>query len=195
MLTALVVTNAAILAIGAAVQFFAHPAGTLFPCRRRHREVPMMSSNRASRYAVAGPVELLELPYKGAAGDGRDPPRKRGGLAAVEAGLTDQQLGQWLQLLDLPHRRDVLVQLPKVQIDSSDHAQRAAEGEGYGASLSIPSEPILAALPKTGVHSQVVHKTFLRSDEKGPRRGRRRPSRSRGELRRATDHSAPTTRS
>ena len=137
------------------------------------REVPMMSSNRHTRYTEAGSVELLELPYKG----GRLAmvvilPKTRGGLAAVEASLGDEQLGRWLQQLDSADYRSLLVQLPKVEIDSSYQLNGPLQAMGMGIAFDPARANFrgIAEIERLFI-SQVVHKTFLRVDEKGTEAG------------------------
>ena len=137
------------------------------------RQVPMMSSNRHTRLTQADSVQLLELPYKGR----RLTmvvilPRERGGLAAVEANLTDEQLGQWLQQLDSDGERSVLVQLPKVQVESSFQLNEPLMAMG----MTVAFDPNRANFRGIAENerlfiSQVLHKTFLRIDEKGTEAG------------------------
>jgi serpin B len=137
------------------------------------RQVPMMSSNRYTRYALAGPVQLVELPYKG----GRLAmvailPTQRGGLAAVEQSLTDQQLGDWLQQLDSAERREVLVQLPKVQVESSYQLNEPLKAMGMGIAFDRNRANFRGIADNEQLFiSQVVHKTFLRIDERGTEAG------------------------
>ena len=133
----------------------------------------MMSSNRAARLAVAGPVQLLELPYKGE----RLAmmvilPSERGGLPAVEASLTDERLGEWLRLLDSADRREVLVQIPKLQIESSYQLNEPLMAMGMGIAFDRNRANFRNIAENEQLFiSQVVHKTFLRVDEKGTEAG------------------------
>ena len=137
------------------------------------RHVPMMSSNRWTRLAVAGPVQLLELPYKGERlAMVAILPRERGGLAAIEATLTDERLGEWLQQLDSTDRGEVLVQIPKVQIEGSYQLNEPLKAMG----MAIAFDPNRANFRGIAENerlfiSQVLHKTFLRVDEKGTEAG------------------------
>lgn len=137
------------------------------------RDVPMMSSNRHTRFTEAGPVQLLELPYKG----GRLAmvailPKARGDLAAIEADLTDEQLGRWLQQLETDGERGVLVQLPKVQIDSSYLLNEPLKGMGMAVAFHSKRADFRGIIADEQLFiSQVLHKTFLRVDEKGTEAG------------------------
>lgn len=137
------------------------------------RQVSMMSSNRASRYTEAGPVQLLELPYRG----GRLAmvailPSRRGGLTAVESELNDGQLGKWLQQLDSAHRREVLVQLPKMQVESSYQLNEPLKAMGMGIAFDRDRANFRGIAENERLFiSQVVHKTYLRIDEKGTEAG------------------------
>jgi serpin B len=137
------------------------------------RDVPMMSSNRPARLAVAGPVQLLELPYKGERlAMAVILPTERGGLAAVEASLTDERLGEWLQQLDSAERREVLVQIPKLQVEGSYqlNGPLIAMGMGIAFDRNRANFRNIAENEQLFI-SQVVHKTFLRVDERGTEAG------------------------
>ena len=137
------------------------------------RQVPMMSSNRFTRLTQVEAVQLLELPYKG----GRLAmavilPKKRGGLAAVEANLTDERLGQWLRQLDSADQGEVLVQLPKVQIDSSYQLNEPLKTMGMAVAFDRDRANFRGIADTEQLFiSQVLHKTFLRIDEKGTEAG------------------------
>lgn len=137
------------------------------------RQVPMMSSNRVNHYADAGSVQLLEMPYKGQ----RLAmvvilPKQRGGLAALEASLTDEQLGEWLQQLDSAEHRNLLVQLPKVEVESSYRLNEPLKAMGMAVAFDpgLANFRGIADIEKLFI-SQVAHKTFLRIDEKGTEAG------------------------
>ena len=137
------------------------------------RDVPMMSSNRPTRHAVAGPVQLLELPYKGERlAMALILPTERGGLARVEASLTDERLGEWLQQLDSADRREVLVQIPKLQIESSYQLNEPLMAMGMGIAFDRNRANFRGIAENEQLFiSQVVHKTFLRVNEKGTEAG------------------------
>jgi serpin B len=137
------------------------------------REVPMMSSNRHVPFADVDSVQLLELPYKGR----RLAmvvilPKARGGLAAVESNLTDDQLGGWLQRLDSDGERSLLVQIPKLQIDSSYQLNEPLKAMGMAIAFHRTRANFRGIAENEQLFiSQVLHKTFLRVDEKGTEAG------------------------
>lgn len=137
------------------------------------RNVPMMSSNRAARLAVAGPVQLLELPYKGERlAMAVILPSERGGLAAVEASLTDERLREWLQQLDSADWREVLVQIPKLQIEGSYQLNEPLKAMGIGIAFDRTRANFRGIAENEQLFiSQVLHKTFLRVDESGTEAG------------------------
>ena len=137
------------------------------------RLVPMMSSNRFTRFTQAGAVQLLELSYKGQ----RLAmvvilPKARSGLTAIEADLSDEQLGRWLQQLDTDGEREVLVQLPKVEIDSSYQLNAPLKSMGMAIAFDPKRADFGGIIADEQLFiSQVLHKTFLRIDERGTEAG------------------------
>lgn len=142
------------------------------------RDVPMMSSEHMrSVYLGAGEVhppadsvELLELPYKG----NRLSmviilPSQRDGLPAVEAGLSADKLDKWLQRIDSAKLIGEEVQLPRMQFESSYELVKPLEALGMRI-------PFTNAANFTGISTDrgnplyidtVIHKAFLKVDEKG----------------------------
>jgi serine protease inhibitor len=132
------------------------------------RDVPMMYGKRYHRYADADGVQLLELPYKG---DRLSMvailPKERVGLAAVEKTLDGLRLGQWLGQLDSAGPREVRVYLPKVEFRSSYQLVEPLKAMGMSIAFQ-PHQANFRGIADTDLFiSQVVHKTFLRIDEKG----------------------------
>jgi len=140
------------------------------------RQVPLMlkvgGSATGERYAETAAVQLLELPYQG---DGLSMvvilPKARNGLAELEARLSAAQLDAWLQRIDSSEVRDeVTILLPRVRVESSNELVRPLMALG----LKAPFEPTSADF--SGISSDrgnplfitnIVHRTFLRIDEKG----------------------------
>lgn len=132
------------------------------------REVPMMFGKRYHRYADTDGVQLIELPYKG---DRLSMvailPKERGGLTAVEKNLDGRRLGQWIGLLDSAQPREVRVYLPKVEFRSSYQLVEPLKAMGMSVAFQ-PHQADFRGIADTDLFiSQVVHKTFLRIDEKG----------------------------
>jgi serpin B len=167
--TRLVVTNAVHFLGDWAVAF--DPAFTKpepFYAAAGVRQVPLMFAGRSVRYAEADGVKMIDLPYKG---DRLSMsvilPKQRGALGAVEAGLSDARLGQWLGQLDAAHPRAVQIHLPKVQIESSYGLGVPLTALGMGVAFDPQRANFRGIADADLVISQVVQKTFLRVDEKG----------------------------
>jgi serine protease inhibitor len=132
------------------------------------RNVPMMYGKRHHRYAEADAVQLLELPYQG---DRLSMvailPKKRGGLAEVEKSLDGRTLGDWLGQLDTAQPSEVRVHLPKVEFRTSYQLVEPLKALGMSIAFQ-PHQANFRGIGDTDLFiSQVVHKTFLRIDEKG----------------------------
>lgn len=132
------------------------------------REVPMMYGKRFERYAEAGDVQLLELPYKGERlSMVAILPKQYGGLAAIEKRLDDALVGEWLRQLELSEPRQVQVDLPKVEFRTSYKLVAPLKAMGMAIAFD-PRRANFRGIADTDLFiSQVVHKTFLRIDEKG----------------------------
>lgn len=132
------------------------------------RNVPMMYGKRHVRYADVGPVQMIDLPYKGERlSMSIILPKTRDGLAAVEAQLSDKAIAGWLGELDEGQPREVHVHVPKVKVESSYQLVEPLKQMGMGIAFE-PGEANFRGIAETDLFiSQVVHKTFLRIDEKG----------------------------
>ncbi len=139
------------------------------------RNVPMMSAGgMRAIYLGAGEVhppadavELLELPYKG---DRLSMvvilPQTRDGLPAVEAGLSAAKLDKWLESIDSakPYPQDEL-QLPRMQFESKYELVNPLKALGMRAAFDAANFRGISKIPL--FIDAVVHKTFLKVDEKG----------------------------
>jgi serpin B len=94
-------------------------------------------------------------------------PRERGGLAAVEKGLDGGRLGEWLRQLDGAKPQAVLVDLPKVEFKSSYQLVEPLKALGMQIAFDRHRANFRGIADTQLFISQVVHKTFLRIDEKG----------------------------
>jgi len=175
--TALVVTNA--------VYFLGQWKTSFYPSRTRlqpfrladgtARQVPMMHAGRINAvYLGAGEahppadaVELLELPYKG---DRLSMvvilPQISDGLPVVEAGLSPEKLDKWLFDIDAakPYPQDE-VQLPRMEFDRSYDLVKPLEALGIKSAFNGAD---FSGISDRGLNiSDVVHKTFVKVDEKG----------------------------
>ena len=172
--TALVVTNA--------VHFlgdWAQPFNAIhtrpepfFLADGKQRQVPMMSGEKGVKYFEDGQLQMIDLPYKG---DALSMvvvlPKARGGLPALEAQLGDATLGEWLQKLDTSSPPDfvqgVYVQLPKVQMDNDHNLVDPLKAMGMGIAFDRVRANFRGMSEEQLFISDVLHKTFLRIDEKG----------------------------
>jgi serpin B len=167
--TRLVVTNAVHFLGDWAVAFEARMTRPqTFYAAAGERQVPLMFASRRIRYAEADGVQMIDLPYKG---DRLSMsvilPKQRGGLGAVEAALSDAQLGRWLEQLDAAGPREVQVHLPEVEIESSYELVDPLTALGMGVAFDPARANLRGIADADLVISQVVQKTFLRVDEKG----------------------------
>lgn len=135
------------------------------------KTVPMMRARATFSYARSGAVEILELPYAGETMAMTVVlPTKRAGLRSVERALTPEQLASWLAGLK---RRTVIVYLPRFTIDPPGSLSLRSPLLGMG--MSLPFDPDRAdfegiADPAASgrlLIDDVVHKAFIRVDEKG----------------------------
>jgi serine protease inhibitor len=175
--TALVITNA-VYFLGDWKTSFDPRRTRLQPFRLPNgtaRQVPMMHAGRVNAvYLGAGEahppadaVELLELPYKG---DRLSMviilPQISDGLPAVEAGLTADKIDKWLASIDAaePYPQDE-VQLPRMQFDSS--YDLVGPLKALGMKLAFHGADLTGMSDRGLYIDDVVHKTFVKVDEKG----------------------------
>jgi serine protease inhibitor len=132
------------------------------------REVPLMYGKRYTRYAETDGVQLLELPYKS---DRLSMiavlPKERNGLPSVERKLDDQRVGAWLQQLASAQPVEVRVHLPKVELRTSYQLVDPLKAMGMAIAFDPDRADFGGIADRQLFISQVVHKTFLRMDEKG----------------------------
>ena len=169
-MTALVITNAVHFLGDWAVPFNAsntHPQ-PFHLAGGATRDVPMMAGKRYIRYAEDGAVQMIDLPYKGERLSMTViVPKERGGLAAVEARLDNERMATWLAQLDGGEPREVRVHLPKLKVEASYQLVEPLKRMGMEIAFK-PHEANFRGIADTDLFiSQVVHKTFLRIDEKG----------------------------
>jgi serpin B len=132
------------------------------------RDVPMMSDSRSVRYAEPGDVQIIDLPYKGERlSMSVILPKRRGGLREVEGRLDDRLLGRWLAALDAAPVREVQIVLPKVTVESAYQLVEPLKAMGMVAAFDPSRAKFRGIAEAPLVITQVVHKTFLRVDEKG----------------------------
>lgn len=168
--TALVVTNAVYFlgdwttpfnASNTREQPFHLPGGATRP-------VPLMYRKDPFRYFETASFQAIDLPYK----DERLAmsvflPKRRDGLPALEAELTGARLREWLARLDGETPREVRLHLPKLRIEEAYQLVGPLKAMGMGIAFD-PNRADFRGIAEADLFiSQVVHKTFLRIDEKG----------------------------
>lgn len=128
--------------------------------------IPLMFQRGSFRLLETDQFQAIDLPYEGARLSMTVLlPREPIGLPALEAGL-DAGLQGWLTRLDAEQPRSVRLYLPKIETALSYELvpQLAALGMGVAFTPAADFRGIADAPLAIG---QVVHKTFLRIDEKG----------------------------
>ena len=172
--TALVVTNA-VHFIGDWAQPFnaihTRPE-PFFLAGGKQRQVSMMSGEKGVKYFANSALQMIDLPYKG---DALSMvvilPREREGLPALEAQLDGATLDEWLGKLDTSSPPDfvegVFVQLPKVQMENDHNLVDPLKAMGMGIAFDRTRANFRGMSDEQLFISDVLHKTFLRIDEKG----------------------------
>ena len=129
--------------------------------------VPLMFRSGRFRYFETEDFQAIDLPYK----DERLSmtvflPRARAGLAQFEQGLSDARLGEWLARLDREEPQMVQLHLPRLKLEAQYElgSDLAAMGMGIAFTERADFRGIAEA---DLLISRVVHKTFIRVDEKG----------------------------
>jgi serpin B len=168
--TALVVTNAVYFLGDWATAF--RPAATAnepfhLPGGET-RTVPLMSRQDRFRYLETDQFQAIDLPYK----DERLSmsvflPRARDGLPAFEAGLDATRLREWLGRLDAERPRAVMLHLPKFRIGETYNLIPPLGAMGIAAAFTPGRADLSGIADQELFISQVIHKTFLKVDEKG----------------------------
>jgi serpin B len=130
------------------------------------RTIPLMHQESRFAYLETDSFQAIDLPYK----DVRLSmtillPKARDALSALEAEL-DRGLPGWLTRLDEQEPRTVKTYLPKLQMELDYDLEPPLTAMGMGIAFTdqanlggIAAEPLMI--------DKVVHKTFLRMDEKG----------------------------
>lgn len=132
------------------------------------RQVPLMSQLGQYRTFGTETFQAIDMPYK----DERLSmtvflPQARDGLPTFESGLTAERLGEWLGKLDAAQPHEIQLYLPRLQITESYELGKSLSAMGMGVAFK-PSEANFRGIAEADLYiSQVVHKTFVRMDEKG----------------------------
>ena len=132
------------------------------------RQVPLMAMKRRFRYFETESFQAIDLPYK----DERLSmsvflPRQRDGLRAFERGIDAAKLREWLARLDSAAPQEVRLFLPKLKVERSYNLVPALGQLGMGIAFD-PRRANFRSIAEADLFiSQVVHKSFVRIDEKG----------------------------
>lgn len=132
------------------------------------RQVPLMYRKDRFRYLETGTFQAIDLPYK----DERLSmslflPKRRDGLAGFEAELSDAELRGWLERLDAAQPREVRLHLPKLKIEQNYDLVPPLRALGIKIAFTRNRADFRGIAEANLFISQVIHKTFLRVDEKG----------------------------
>lgn len=128
--------------------------------------IPLMFQRGSFRLLETGQFQAIDLPYEGARLSMTVLlPREPIGLPALEAGL-DAGLQSWLTRLDAEQPRNVRLHLPKIETALSYELVPQLTTMGMGVAFTTAADFRGIADTPLAI-GQVVHKTFLRIDEKG----------------------------
>lgn len=167
--TALVITNAVYLLADWPTPFNAsNTRDQPFYTPGGPRQQPLMYRKAPFRYFETDAFQAIDLPYK----DERLSmtvflPKARDGLAAFEARLNEPSLREWLARIDAEQPRTVYLHLPKLRIEQSYNLVPALGAMGMGVAFDPRRANFRGIAERDLFISQVVHKTFVRIDEKG----------------------------
>jgi serine protease inhibitor len=130
------------------------------------KTVPLMTETGRFRHIEVGGAQIIDLPYVG----GKLSmtvllPRQRGRLAEVESAL-EARLKGWLSELDGSEPRTVELYLPKLQMELEYDLGLTLKAMGMQVAFG-PGADLSGITDLQLEISDVVHKTFLRIDEKG----------------------------
>jgi serpin B len=129
--------------------------------------VLLMSQRARFRYLETGGFQMIDIPYR----DARLSmtvllPKLRGDLRSLEEQLTDTRLAEWLRQLDAAEPQTVRLHLPKLEMTANYDLEQPLTALGMG--IAFRGQADLRGIADADLQiAKVVHKTFLRIDEKG----------------------------
>lgn len=131
------------------------------------RPVPLMFQKSRFRYLETNDFQAIDLPYKNERLSMTVLlPKQRGALRSLEGQLTDARLVEWLQRLDASDPQTVRLHLPKLQMAVDYDLGQPLMAMGMG--LAFNQQADLSGIASADLRiAKVIHKTFLRIDEKG----------------------------
>ena len=168
--TALVVTNAVHFLGDWAQPFNAQSTrpAPFFLGDGKQKSVPMMTGEKSLRYLDTGKLQLIDLPYEGdALSMVAILPKGRDGLAALEAQMTGDTLDKWIGQLDSAEVQSLIVQMPKLTFEGDYNLVGPLKALGMGIAFDRLRANFRGMSDEQLYISDVVHKTFVRIDEKG----------------------------
>lgn len=166
-LTRMVLVNAIYFKGDWAVRF--DPAKTepaKFHTAEGERDVSLMHRRGSIRHAATDTLQLVELPY---AGNDLSMlvllPRERGGLAALEAALTADQLAEWTRAL---RPRDVKLWLPRFKVEAQFSLKETLTAMGMGDAFDADKADFSGMNGRKDLFiGAVIHKAFVEVNEAG----------------------------
>lgn len=131
------------------------------------RTVPLMFQKGRFSYFETNDFQAIDLPYRNERLSMTVLlPKKRGALRPLETQLDDAHLTGWLQLLDASDPQTVRLHFPKLQMAVDYDLERPLTAMGMGPAFSRQAD--LRGIADADLRiAKVIHKTFLRIDEKG----------------------------
>jgi serpin B len=128
------------------------------------KNVPLMSATRRFGYAADDDVQVAALPYKGNMQMVVVLPKERMGLEKVLAGLDGGKVGRWMK--NAKAQRELALKLPRFELAQGGSIVHALQGLGISAAFTQSAD--FSGLSPTRLYvTDVVHKTFIKVDEKG----------------------------
>jgi serpin B len=142
---------------------------SFFVTAERSIQAPAMDNSAKLQAATMDDCSLLALPYAG--GDLSMVivlPKARGGLAALEHGLSPEKLAQWLEAVDSAGPWEVHVRLPKFKVTYASELTGPLRQLGV-ASAFTPGQADFSGID--GGHdlllSNLLHKAYVEVNEEG----------------------------
>lgn len=141
--------------------------GPFYVAAGREVRVPFMwQTFEECQYAEVGDVRLVELPYKGWVRMVVLLPKAADGLAALEQGLSEERVREYLKAL---RSREVRVGLPKFRLESS--LRLASTLAGMGMPLAFDAEQAdlggIAGGAEPLFIADVIHRAWIDTNETG----------------------------
>lgn len=130
-------------------------------------KVPLMYRGGQYRYFDTDTFQAIDLPYKDEAlAMTVFLPKKQNGLRAFEAELSAERLREWLRVLDQASPQEVRLYLPKLKIEQ--RYDLVPSLRALDMSIAFNNKADFSGIADEQLRiGKVIHKTFVRIDEKG----------------------------